>query len=112
MLRLINRIARYALTCAALDSARPVNAAHLHQANEVWRLRTSLCLHLLDKLSDEAATHIAEHLHDFAVAFDNQHFARVRRDCDDPGQMPPPGMRPLTAASSTASVVISDRDGA
>ena len=32
-----------------------------------------------NELSDEAAAHIAELLHDFAIAFDNQYFAQIQR---------------------------------
>ena len=32
-----------------------------------------------NELSDEAAAHIAELLHDLAIAFDNQYFAQIQR---------------------------------
>ena len=37
------------------------------------------CLLVPNELSDEAAAHIAELLHDLASAFDNQYFAQIRR---------------------------------
>ena len=37
------------------------------------------CLLVPNELSDEAAAHIAELLHDLAIAFDNQYFAQIQR---------------------------------
>ena len=37
------------------------------------------CLLVPNELSDEAAAHIAELLHDLAIAFDNQYLAQIQR---------------------------------
>ena len=36
------------------------------------------CLLVPNELSNEAAAHIAELLHDLAIAFDNQYFAQIQ----------------------------------
>ena len=84
--RLINRIAHYALTAAAVNDA-PYRQRRAPRA----RCRGAAAMNLPNlpyllvpyELSDEAAAYVSELLNDLAVAFDGQYFAQVRRYYDE-----------------------------
>ena len=46
------------------------------------------CLVVSPELSDEAAAHLSEILNDFAVVFDTQYFAHIRRYYDELSHRP------------------------